>query len=365
MRGTPVHLLVRPGPLNRLAVFFRLVLAIPAYLVTLLLTFGMEGLVLLVTWLIVLIAGQMPRPLHEAYAAGLRYYIRFLGYVFLVTGTYPGGLFGDQPGAPGVLPGGPASAAPGQPWAAQPGSAEPGYGQAPYGQPGDQPAYGPPAYGPPAYGQPAYPGPGYAMAAPSQPAYPGPGHGVAGPGLRQPGEPAEWLGGSEPWRLVLSGAAKRLMVMFLVLGVIALALYVSAIAVSVHNSGNSISRAQAALAVESDYASLSTSVSAFATKVSGCQGKLTCVTKVDGQMSQAFSQFATQLQGISMPSPAATSAAAALQADATTAARDFHELASATSVAQYQSLAVSTGLQAQLTKFDTDHASLGRTLGVG
>ncbi len=106
-------------------------------------------------------------------------------------------------------------------------------------------------------------------------------------------------------------------------------------------------------------------MSTFATKVSACQGKLSCVTKIDGQMSQAFSRFATQLHGVSMPSPAATSAAAALQADATAAARDFHELSAATSVAQYQRLAASTGLQAQLTKFDTDHASLGRTLGVG
>ena len=313
-----VHVLARPGPLNRLAVFFRFVLAIPAYIVVALVIWGMQTIVLFVTWLIVLIAGRMPRPLHEAYAAGLRYYVRFLGYVFLLTATYPGGLFGDQPGS-----------------------------------------------GAPAYGQPAHPGPGYDMAAPGQPAYPGPGYGVAGPAYGQPEGPDEWLGGAEPWRLVLSGAAKKLVAMFLVLGVIVLAGYSAGIAVAVSNSGKGVSRADAALAVEGNYASLSASVSTFATKVSACQGKLSCVTKIDGQMSQAFSRFATQLQGTSMPGPAATSAAATLQADATAAARDFAELSSATSVAQYQQLAASTGLQAQLTKFDTDHASLGRTLGVG
>ena len=104
----PVQILLRPGPLNRLAVFFRLILAIPAYVVTLLLVFGMETIVMFVTWLIVLIAGQMPRPLHEAIAAGLRYYIRFTGYLFLVTGAYPWGLFGDQPGGlAGLAPGRP------------------------------------------------------------------------------------------------------------------------------------------------------------------------------------------------------------------------------------------------------------------
>ena len=87
-----VHVLARPGPLNRLAVFFRFVLAIPAYIVVALVIWGMQTIVLFVTWLIVLIAGRMPRPLHEAYAAGLRYYVRFLGYVFLLTATYPGAV---------------------------------------------------------------------------------------------------------------------------------------------------------------------------------------------------------------------------------------------------------------------------------
>jgi len=301
-----VHVLARPGPLNRLAVFFRLVLAIPAYIVAALVIWGMQTIVLLITWFIVLITGRMPRPLHEAYAAGLRYYVRFVGYVFLLTATYPGGLFGDQPGA-----------------------GQPGYGQ----QAPGEPAAGVPGYGQAPYGQPDGPG--------------------------------EWLGGAEPWRLVLSAAARKLVAMFLIIGVLVLAGYIAGFAVAANNSSNGVSQANAALAVEGNYASLSASVSAFATKVSACQGKLSCVTKIDGQMSQAFSQFATQLQGVSMPSPAATSAAAALQADATAAARDFHELSSATSVTQYQQLAPSTGLQAQLTKFDTDHASLGRTLGVG
>jgi len=301
-----VHVLARPGPLNRLAVFFRFVLAIPAYIVAALVIWGMQTIVLLITWFIVLITGRMPRPLHEAYAAGLRYYVRFVGYVFLLTATYPGGLFGDQPGA-----------------------GQPGYGQ----QAPGEPAAGVPGYGQAPYGQPDGPG--------------------------------EWLGGAEPWRLVLSAAARKLVAMFLIIGVLVLAGYIAGFAVAANNSSNGVSQANAALAVEGNYASLSASVSAFATKVSACQGKLSCVTKIDGQMSQAFSQFATQLQGVSMPSPAATSAAAALQADATAAARDFHELSSATSVAQYQQLAPSTGLQAQLTKFDTDHASLGRTLGVG
>ena len=93
----PVQILLRPGPLNRLAVLFRIILAIPAALLAALVVLGMETIVMFVTWLIVLIAGQMPRPLYEAIAAGQRYYFRYTGYLFLLTGTYPWGLFGDQP----------------------------------------------------------------------------------------------------------------------------------------------------------------------------------------------------------------------------------------------------------------------------
>ena len=106
-------------------------------------------------------------------------------------------------------------------------------------------------------------------------------------------------------------------------------------------------------------------MSTFATKVSACQGKLSCVTKIDGQMSQAFAGSPPSCRAPRCRARPPPRRRTTLQADATPAARDFAELSSATSVAQYQQLAASTGLQAQLTKFDTDHASLGRTLGVG
>jgi hypothetical protein len=155
----PVQLQLQPGPLNRLAVFFRLILAIPAHIVTMLVILGMETIVMFITWLIVLIAGRMPRALHEAIAAGLRYYIRFTGYLFLVTATYPWGLFGD--------------AAP------------------------------PPAQG------------------------------------------TGWLGGDQPYRLVLSGGAKVLVGMFLAIGVLVAAGYGAVIGVATSNS-NTTTTASAA-----------------------------------------------------------------------------------------------------------------------
>ena len=51
----PVRLRAEPGPLNRLAVLFRIILVIPAWIVSLVLGYGLSFLVMFVTWLIVLI----------------------------------------------------------------------------------------------------------------------------------------------------------------------------------------------------------------------------------------------------------------------------------------------------------------------
>lgn len=342
----PVQILLRPGPLNRLAVFFRIILIIPAALLSALVVLGMETIVMFVTWLIVLIAGQMPRPLYEAIAAGQRYYFRHTGYLFLLTGTYPWGLFGDQPGLVAAPPGYPPPA----------GYEPPAPG---YGEPGPEQAtgYGQPGYEPPAgYVQPAshYPGPGYALA----------GAGAAGPeSYAQPAAVTSWLGGEQPWRLVLSSGAKTLVGMFLAIGVLVLVLYGVLIGVAV-SSNNTVSKAAAALSVESAYASLSTTVATFDSNVSGCGGKLSCVNRVDARMSRAFGTFGSDLHGVAMPTPASSAASATLQSDANQIATDFQRLSTVSSVSQYQQTVASTGLEGRLSQFDADYRSLGRTLGV-
>lgn len=85
---------VAPGRLNRAAVFFRVILMIPAYIVSVLLQYGVE-LAGVFIWLIVLVAGRMPTSLFEALAAILRYQVRFQAYSLLLTADYPSGLFGD------------------------------------------------------------------------------------------------------------------------------------------------------------------------------------------------------------------------------------------------------------------------------
>lgn len=337
----PVRIRATPGPLNRLAVLFRIILVIPAWIVSTLLAYGLSFLVMFITWLIVLIAGRMPRSLHESLAAVVRYQVRVTGYFLMLTARYPGSLFGDPaPAAFGAAPEGGAFPA---------GSADPAATAAPgWGQPAPgEPAPGQPGSGQPGYGAPA--GGAFDYGAPA--------------GYGQPAEPVRWLGGDQPWRLVLSQTAKRLVTLFLVLGVVLLVGYVAVIAVAT-SGNNGVSRAEATISVESSFATLSGTLSTFDSKVQGCQGRLSCVNHADTQMAQAFGRFAQDMSGKSMPDAAATAAADQVRSDASLASTDFARLAAVTSPAQYQQVVASTGLESLLGRFDSDYQSLGHTLSV-
>ena len=97
----PVRLAVMPGPLNRLAVLFRFFLLIPCWIVQAVVTYGALTIFLFVTWLIVLVKGQMPDAIYQGLAAVLRYQVRTLGFAVMLTSAYPGGLFGDPPAGQG------------------------------------------------------------------------------------------------------------------------------------------------------------------------------------------------------------------------------------------------------------------------
>ncbi len=360
----PVRLRAEPGQLNRLAVLFRIILVIPAWIVSVLLGWGLSFLVMFVTWLIVLIAGRMPRPLHEALAAVVRYQVRVSGYFLMLTAQYPGGLFGDPAtSASGAGPAGGGFAAGPDGLAAQEAVQEgvpEGHGfpegQGPAQVPGDAgPGWGP--WGQPESGQPVSTAVGYGQPAAGQPGYPGGGYG-------QPAAPARWLGGRQPWRLLLSRQAKRLVALFLVLGVIFAVGYGVLIAVIASTSGNNtVTRAEAAISVEGAFATLSSTLSGFDSKVAACQGRFSCVNKVDAQMSQAFGRFARDMDGIPMPSGASAAAADRVRSDASQTSEGFTRLSKVTSAAQYQQVVASTGLEGLLRRFDGDYQALGVSLG--
>ncbi len=194
----PVRLAVGSGKLNRLTVAFRIILAIPAAVVSILLTFGFTTIVVFVAWLTALIAGRLPASLHQAFAAVLRYTVRYHGYLYLLTGAYPAGLFGDGPAA--------------QTEAVPPPSGALGYGTAGPGQAAPYLGYGSPAAGYADYGPSSHGARGYGA----------PGYGTPWP-LPHSAPESGTSGQAASWQLALSPGAKRLVGLILALGLLTVA----------------------------------------------------------------------------------------------------------------------------------------------
>jgi hypothetical protein len=361
----PVRVAVRPGRLNRLAVLFRFILGIPALIVGSLVGFGLALLSLFIIWLIVLFTGTMPVAAHRALSAVARYSARFSGYMLLLTSEYPKGLFGDTPEAPtaGGAFADPEAAGAG-PGVATPPSAEPLTSPPPTESAMPPPAAPPmPTMPPPAAPTApiAWPDQGPAGFEPSTAPYPA--GSWAGPGA------VGSAAAVTSWRLVLPDAAKRLMTLFLGLGVVGLAGYVVLIVV-VTSSGvsNAVTRQNAIRQVEAYNSTLGTTLSPFASQTAACrtsQDVLGCVTGLDRKVGRAFDTFASGVQSTDMPSGAASSAASRLAADATQAGKIFQRLGSATSAAQYQSIVSSSNLQQIVNQVGTDYQNLGTALNAG
>ena len=317
--------------LNRAAVFFRFILAIPGMIVSTVATEGASSIVLFVAWLIALVNGHLPRPLHQALTALLRYQLRFYCYYWMLTPAYPWGLFGDAPGMPPADPG----------YAPQYG----GYG---YGEPGYTPGYGTPAS---VYGNPG--GYGYGYGAPG---------GYGGPGGYGPGQtvfqPASW-------QLVLSKAARQLVILFIVLGVLMGILNGASNAFSLSSAlqrAEDASMANNAIgAVNSSYTTLQTRMNQWHYTVSACDQNLTCVRRADANAATDFSAFASELNATAMPS-GATAAANRVYSDATRVAQEYAQLSQVANVATYQDTFNRLGLQQSLDRFDQDFNALGTAL---
>jgi hypothetical protein len=372
----PVRLAIPEAQrLNRAAVFFRYILLFPANLLAAIVILGAGTLMGFIAWLVTLVTGQMPASFHLAYAAVLRFQARLHGYWWMLTPAYPGGLYGDGPGAvawadalpaaqapgfgtpaPGFEAPGSAYGTPGPAYGTPADSAPGGYGAPGYGAPGgyEAPAgYGAPGgYGAPAgYGAPG----GYgAPAGYSAPAGSGVPAGYGAPGgysVRPLFQPATWL-------LPLTAAAKKLVTTFIVLGSLFLVGYIVLYAVligsAVSNSQNAVT---AANQLNSSHATLTNSLNAWERATTNCNQNLPCVTKQDSKAASAFSTFSSQLANTSVPASAAADKAT-LSAVAAAATRDFIQLSKSTSDSQYQSTITSTGLQQTLNSFDEDFTAL-------
>jgi Domain of unknown function (DUF4389) len=287
----PVRLAVTPGRLNRLAVLFRFFLLIPCWIVQAVVSYGALTIFMFVTWLIVLVTGQMPDAIHQGLAAVLRYQVRTLGFATMLTSAYPGGLFGDPPAQAGF-------------------GVQPGYGV--------QPEYAQAGYGAPAAG------------------------------------PADGLS----WRLVLSAAARKLVILFIVLGVVLAAVNG---AVQAALAGNSVSALSAAKQVVADIGPSRDVLDNYSANVQACNKKLNCVEGVDRKVAATLNTFAAQLRGIAMPSQA-TAANAALAAAVSDTAAKFAKLSTAPSATKYISEAQASDLQQSVDKINQAYNNLGTAL---
>lgn len=355
----PVRVMVpAPQRLNRAAVFFRYILAFPFNLLVAVVSLGAGTLLAFIAWLITLVSGQLPASFHLAYTAVLRFHTRLNGYWWMLTPAYPGGLYGDGPGAVAWADALPAAQAPGSatpaPGLGTPGQAygtqEVGYGtpgQA-YGTPADSApeGYGAPNYGAPRdYGTPA----GYSVPA----GYGTPvGYGApAGYGVRPVFQPTTWL-------LPLTSAAKKLMTTFIVLGSLILVAYIVIYAVIIGSAVSDTQTATTAISqLNRSYTTLTNSLNTWEQATTSCNQNLACVTSQDSKAAAAFNTFSGQLANTSVPAGAAADKAR-LGTAAAGSAQDFVQLSKATSAAQYKSTITSTGLQNTLNGFDQDFTAL-------
>jgi hypothetical protein len=81
--------------LNRAAVFFRIIIAIPAYFMASFLSTGLFALIL-PFWICALILGRLPDPVYRAAGTVTRFQIRLQAYMLLVTPEYAWGWKGDN-----------------------------------------------------------------------------------------------------------------------------------------------------------------------------------------------------------------------------------------------------------------------------
>jgi hypothetical protein len=87
--GYPVQVSVDfPERLSRLTTFFRLIIAIPAYLVMYVLQL-LGRLLAFFAWFVVIFTGRLPQGLFEVMEMPQRYQTRTTGYLMLLTDTYP------------------------------------------------------------------------------------------------------------------------------------------------------------------------------------------------------------------------------------------------------------------------------------
>jgi len=415
----PVDVVVTTGRLNRAAVLFRIILAIPAAILTALLGYGL-GIFAIITWIATLVVGEMPDSFFGATAAVIRFQARYSGYITMLTSEYPSDVMGDKgpggsndqisasgtveaaPVAPppygtygqtpswGAVPPGTAAPAPPPPGAypapptagvvpPPPPPPPPGsYAPPPpppsidleadatipesFGAPTGPPPAGDAAMPPPPPPGPMPPPPGAVMPPPSGMPPPPP------PGALPPPPPGSY--GFIPagfvglrWPLLLSKGARVLVVVWIVLGAIVGVVYFTSIG-NISSSVNSIDQTIARDNTHNAYNALASATDTFKTQTQACGSspELQCLEQADSTWATAIQAYGAQLSAIPYPSSAQSDADAA-QAAARQASTVVTALASSSDAAAYSAASQNPDFQSSLNNVDSTYNELIQALG--
>ena len=416
----PVDLTVTTGRLNRMAVLFRIVLAVPAFIIATVLGFGW-GILSFFFWIITVVKGRMPDSIFGATATVVRFQARTYGYFFMLTSVYPGGALGDT-GADGrpvevAVSGTPYAPPPPPPAYGTPGPSaawdQPaGTVTAPAPPPPPPPAFGAPTPPPPppAFGTPAPPPPPVAPAqqpsaaspvaadaspagtpqvppppyvppvpavqgpgpvdAPLPPPPPGQAYPAVPPHVPPPGTPpVPDAGPGRIWPLFLSKAARTLTVVLIVIGAIGFAGYVAVFSTSTTITvSTSINSELAATETQAAYDALRTPTSTFVSASKACRadatsadGELSCLQAADSTFATAMQGYETALGQIDFPASAQGEAQAAIGAarEVTTL---LQSLADAPDGQAYTAISTGQAFSTSLHALDTTYNQLMNTL---
>ena len=375
-----------PTPQRRWTVAIRAILAIPHLVVLYFLGIAL-GVVVFISWFAALFAGRLPEWAHTFITGVIRWQTRAYAYLFLLTDVYPPFSLEDDPDYPvrfltrptrlnrlavlfriilvipaalvaavayygvvvvsilgwliglvaGKLPDAIHQAVAAVIRYSARYSAYLGMvtGEYPWGLFGDQAVSGPEA----------------GTTAVVEPAFVGVGEGGV------PAGTSAWT--VDPWRLILSGAAKGTLTASLIVGAGVWGAGVTAHALLANST---VSSAVSLLKIQQANNVLGTTLSSFPSSVAACNQQLTCVTRLDSSAGRALEVFAGSVRAASVPGSAAAEANT-LANDSETAGSDLLQLGSASSVAQYQSIVTSSNLQQDLDQVSIDYVKLIKDLG--
>ena len=394
----PIDVAVQTGRLNRLAVLFRYFIAIPAAIAVGLLYVGLS-VFWIVTWVATLIKGEVPSSLFQANAAALRFAYRFEAYFVMLTSFYPAEVMGDE-GPTGPTAFDPTASASPSPFPHQPPMGVPPVAPMAGGVPSSMPLPVPDADAPPSsLGVPPTPPPPGVPPAPPPPGVPPapPPPGVpasastpvppppaspgfpAGPAFSPPSAPpppvppapvpAPGVGvGASGWRLVLSPAARKLVVTYFIVGALGLVAYVG---ILVALTSGTVSTTSQAITAQNDlinaYNTLGRQSQTFGTTTAACPSAQTsagteCLAGADAQLAADLQTYQHVVSTTDFPSEVASEVAAVISASGAASAK-LEQLAQlGTNPQAYVSAINSAGLQAAFQKVDSTTRSLNSAL---